>query len=62
MATLRTGVLPRLAAVVLIIGAILTVLPILRRTDVVLVVGVSWLGLALFTGSGTTALQPSRVS
>ena len=61
IATLRGRVFPRAAAILLIVGAVFTVLP-LPFTTVVFAVAVAWLGFALFTGRGASAEQPSRVS
>jgi hypothetical protein len=49
VATFRARVFPRRAAIVLIIGALLTVLP-LPATTLVIDVAVAWLGLALLSG------------
>lgn len=58
----RGHFLPRLAALLLVIGAVLTlpIVPSPPRTDVLL--GVAWLGLALLTGRGAPAQRPPRVS
>jgi hypothetical protein len=61
IATLLARVYPRTAALVLIIGAVISILP-LPFTGIVLAVAVAWLGFALFTEGGTSAQQPSRVS
>jgi hypothetical protein len=53
--------LPRAAAILLIVGAVVTVLP-LPFTTLVLDVAVAWLGFALFAGRGAPAEQPARVS
>ena len=50
MATLRARVFPRIAAIVLIVGAIFTFLP-LPATTVVIDVAVAWLGFLALTGS-----------
>ena len=50
VATLRAGVFPRIAAIVLIVGAILTFLP-LPATTVVIDVAVVWLGYLTLAGS-----------
>ena len=60
IATLLARVYPRTAALVLIIGAVLAILP-LPFTGIVLAVAVGWLGFALFTGRAASAEQPSRV-
>ncbi|MDP8940903.1 MAG: hypothetical protein M3N10_11575 [Actinomycetota bacterium] len=49
VATLRAGVFPRIAAIILIVGAILTFLP-LPATTVVIDVAVAWLGFLMLTG------------
>ena len=54
VATLRARVFPRKAAIVLIIGALLTVLP-LPATTLVIDVAVAWLGLALLSGQRRSA-------
>lgn len=54
VATLRARVFPRIAAIVLIIGALLTVLP-LPATTLVIDVAVAWLGLALLSGQRRSA-------
>ncbi len=62
-ATFRAWVFPRRAAIVLIIGALLTALP-LHATTLVIDVAVAWLGLALLsgqrasTGTATPRTQP----
>jgi hypothetical protein len=61
IATLLARVYPRIPVILLIIGAVIAVLP-LPFTGIVLAVAVGWLGFALFTGGGTSAQQPSRVS
>lgn len=57
VATPRSRLLPRLAALLLIIGAVLSspVVPFPPRTDLVFSVAVAWLGLALLGGRGATA-------
>ncbi len=54
VATLRARVFPRKAAIVLMIGALLTVLP-LPATTLVIDVAVAWLGLTLLSGQRTSA-------
>jgi hypothetical protein len=54
VASLRTRVYPRVAVIVLIIGAALTFLPI-PLVGVVFDVGVAWLGFSLFRTSSITA-------
>jgi uncharacterized membrane protein (DUF485 family) len=56
----RARVYPRIAVILLMVGAVLTILP-LPFVGLVFAVGVAWLGLALLTGRDTTAEQPSRV-
>ncbi len=61
VATLRAGVYPRVAAVLLIGGAVLTVIR-LPLTSVVLGAAVAWMGYVLFTGRGVSTRQSQRVS
>ncbi len=61
IATLLARVYPRIAAILLMIGAVIVILPF-PFTGVVLGVAVAWLGFALFTGRDASAEQPSRVS
>ena len=61
IATLRGRVFPRAAAILLIVGAVVTILP-LPFTTLVFDVAVAWLGFALFTGREASAEQPPRVS
>jgi len=60
---LRTHFLPRLAVVLLIIGAVLAfpAVPSPPRTDVILGVAIAWLGLALLRSRGATPQRTSRV-
>jgi energy-converting hydrogenase Eha subunit A len=60
IATLRGRVFPRAAAILLIVGAVVTFLP-LPFTTLVFDVAVAWLGFALFTGREASAEQPPRV-
>ncbi len=60
LATLRARVLPRRATIVLIIGALLTVLP-LPATTLVIDVAVAWLGLSLLSGQGRTTAETSSI-
>ena len=61
VATLRAGVYPRSAAVLLIVDALLTVIR-LPLTSVVLGAAVAWMGwYVLVTGRGTPAESPERV-
>ena len=60
LATLRARVYPRAAAIILIVGAVIVVLP-LPLNNVVSGIGGAWLGFVLFAGK-TAAEQPeSRV-
>ncbi len=61
IATLRGRVFPRAAAILLIVGAVVTFLP-LPFTTLVFDVAVAWLGFVLFTGREASAEQPPRVS
>ncbi len=61
VATLRGGVYPRAAGILLILGAVLSVVR-LPLTSVVLGVAVAWMGYVLFTtGRGTAVEPPDRV-
>lgn len=63
VATLRARVYPRAAAILLIIGAVLPFVGfILPASAFVFGIAVAWLGFILFSGSGVSAGQPSRVS
>jgi hypothetical protein len=61
IATLRAQVYPRAAAIVLIVGSVITFLP-LPLTGLVLDVAVAWLGLTLMSGQvaaqATAGAQP----
>src|SRR5215204_3543526 len=61
VATLRAGIYPRAPAVLLIGGAVLTVIR-LPLTSVVLGAAVAWMGYVLFTGRGVSTRQSQRVS
>ncbi len=61
VATFRARVHPRWAAVLLMIGAVLILLP-LPIASVVFDVAVAWLGLALLAGRGTSTEWSQRVS
>ena len=61
VATLRARVYPRPAAVLLVVGAVVSFAPI-PLSGIVLSVAVAWLGFALFTGRGMSSEQPARVS
>jgi hypothetical protein len=60
VATLRAGIYPRGAAVLLIVGAVLVVIP-RPLTSIVLDAAVVWMGYILFRGGGTPAEHPERV-
>jgi hypothetical protein len=57
----RARVYSRAAAMVLMVGALLALIPV-PLSGIVLDVAVAWLGFILFTGRGETPLQPSRVN
>lgn len=59
--TLRAQVFPRAAAILLIVGAVVIILP-LPFTTVVFAVAVAWMGFALFTGREASNEQAPRVS
>jgi len=56
----RARLYPRIAVILLMVGAVLIILP-LPFVGLIFAVGVAWLGLALLTGRNTSAEQPSRV-
>ena len=60
VATLRAGIYPRAAAVLLIVGAVLVVIP-RPLTSIVLAAAVVWMGYVLFRRGGTPAEHPERV-
>jgi hypothetical protein len=60
VASFRAGIYPRAAAILLMVGAVIAGLPI-PLTEIVLYVGVAWLGFVLFTERGETVQQPMRV-
>jgi len=60
VATLRAGIYPRAAAVLLIVGAVLVVIP-RPLTSIVLDAAVVWMGYVLFRRGGTPAEHPERV-
>ena len=60
-ATLRACVCPRPAAILLIVGAVVSFAPV-PLSGIVLSVAVAWLGFVLFAGEGASAERPSRVS
>ncbi len=57
VATLRGRVYPRLAAILLIVGAVLLGLPI-PGVEIVFAVAVAWLGFVLFMGRTTAERSP----
>src|SRR5918997_1398636 len=59
VATLRAGVYPRAAAMLLIAGALILLLP-LSLSGVIFAVAVAWMGYVLFTVRGEEASQPTR--
>jgi hypothetical protein len=59
--TLRARIFPRAAAILLIVGAVVIVVP-LPFTFVVFAVAVAWLGFVLFTGREASTEQLPRVS
>lgn len=60
VAAYRARVYPRVAVILLMVGAVLLILP-LPFVGLVFAVGVAWLGLALLSGRGTSVERPSRV-
>lgn len=60
VAALRARIYPRMAVVVLMIGALLILIP-LPGTAVGFAVAVAWLGFVLFTGKDASTERPSRV-
>ena len=58
--SLRTRIYPRAAVVVLVVGAVLTFVP-LPATGVVFYVAIAWLGLVLFSRKEASKRQPERV-
>ncbi len=61
IATLRAGVFPRWAAILLMVGAVLSFFPV-PLTGIVLSAAVIWLGSILLTGRGVApGEQPQRV-
>ena len=60
VATLRARVYPRATAILLIVGALISFVP-LPLTEVVLAVAIAWLGFDLFRGGDGSAEQPARV-
>ena len=61
VATLRAGVYPKWAAVLLIVGGVIAFFP-LPLVGIIFSVAVAWLGFMLFTGQVSSDEQPSRVS
>ena len=63
VATLRAGVYPRWAAVVLMIGAVLAYVPV-PLSGIVFSVAIAWMGFVLFAGRERVTEQPAppRVS
>ena len=61
IATLRAGVYPRWAAVLLIVGGVIAFFPV-PLSGIVFSVAMGWLGFILFTGRRASPEQPSRVS
>ena len=51
VATLQAQIYPRTAAILLMIGAVISFVP-LPGTGFVLIVAIAWLGFALFAGRG----------
>ncbi len=65
VATLRAGIYPRAAAIALIVGAVLALVPIQGISGIVFDAAVAWLGFALLTGrTGRVASgeEPTRSS
>jgi hypothetical protein len=65
VATLRAGVYPRVAAITVIVGAVLALVPVpgIMAAGMVFDAAVAWLGFLLFAGRGAATEQPStRVS
>ncbi len=60
VASLRARIYPRAAAILLMVGAVIGGLPI-PLTEIVLYVGVVWLGFVLFAEGGEAVRQPTRV-
>jgi hypothetical protein len=60
VASFRARIYPRAAAILLMVGAVIAGLPI-PLSEIVLYVGVVWLGFVLFTERGETVQQPMRV-
>ena len=60
-ATLRTRVFPRWAVILLIVGAVISILPLPSRALIV-EIAAGYLGFTLLRGRGASEHQPSRVS
>jgi len=60
VATLRARIYPRAAAILLIVGAVISFVPV-PFTEVILAVAIAWLGFELFTRRGVSAERPARV-
>jgi hypothetical protein len=61
VATLLARVYSRAAAVLVIIGALISFIP-LSYTEVLLAAAIAWLGFDLLAGKGSPAVQPERRS
>ncbi len=61
VATLRTRLFPRWAVILLIVGAIVSIIPLPSRALIV-EIAAGYLGFILLTGRGASEQQPSRVS
>jgi hypothetical protein len=61
VATLRTRVFPRWAVILLIVGAVISIIPLPSRALIV-EIAAGYLGFNLLTGRGASEQQPSRVS
>ena len=61
VAMLRTAVFPRWAVILLIVGAVISILPLPSRA-LILEVAAACLGFTLLTGRGASDQNPSRVS
>lgn len=61
LVSLRTRIYPRAAVIVLIVGAVLTFVP-LPGAGVVFYVAIAWLGFALFSRQEVFAGRPERVT
>ena len=61
VATLRTRVFPRWAVILLMVGAVISILPLPSRALIV-EIAAAYLGFTLLTGRGASEQQPARVS